>query len=230
MRNHASTAALAGAVALGMLLTGCSGAESPSPSTSDASASTSESPQSQPSSSPDSGGTTTSDGAGVAVDEVRDGTWQVGDAGEVEFAAEGGSLSLAEVRPSDGWQQRVTDEKPDEIEVHFAQGDQEWKFEVESERGTLQISKELTIRNGASGDFTIGSAATLTLVVDGSTISVSDITPASGWSTMKQDESPDDVELDFRNDSTGGTAEFEAEAGSTGVKIEISQKLRGTAG
>lgn len=230
MKNHASTVALGTAVALGMLLTGCSGTEAPSPAASDPSASTSDSPQSEPSSSPHSGGTAISDGAGVSIDEIRDGTWQIADAGEVEFTAEGGSLSLTEVRPSDGWQQRVTDEKPDEIEVHFTQGDQEWKFEVESERGTVQISKELTIRNGGSGDFQIGSTATLTLVVDGSTISVSDITPASGWSTVKQDESPDDVELDFRNDSTGGTAEFEAEAGSTGVKIEISQKLRGTAG
>ncbi|BDZ39768.1 hypothetical protein [Microbacterium suwonense] len=233
-KTHAS-AALAGAITLGMLLSGCSGSTEPAPS--DTTAATASAPAGQDSGSGDgdatgSGDTATptADASGVAVDEIRDGTWQVGDAGEVEFTAEGGSLSLTEVRPSDGWQQRVTDEKPDEIEVHFTQGDQEWKFEVESERGTLQISKELTIRNGASGDFTIGSAATLTLTVDGSTISVADLVPGSGWSTVKQDESPDDVELDFRNDSTGGTAEFEAETGSTGVKIEISQKLRGPLG
>jgi len=213
-----------------MLLTGCSDAQAPAPAASDSSSSASESPQSQPSSTPDSGGTSTADGAGVAVDEIRDGTWQVGDAGEVEFAMQSGALSLTEVRLADGWQQRVADEKADEIEIHFTQGDREWKFEVELERGSVQVSKELKIRGGASGEFQIGSAATLTLAVDGSTVTVGDVTPASGWRVVKQDESPDDVELSFRNASGDGTAEFEAETGGSGVKIEISQKLRGPLG
>lgn len=233
MMKRQATTALAAAVTLGLLLTGCSGAgDEPTPTEPAVSTTASDTPTNE---SPDTGSgddTPSTDIAAdaAAVDEIRDGTWQVGNAGEVEFTVQNGALSLTEVRPADGWQQRISDEKPDEIEVHFTQGDQEWKFEVESENGTLQISKELKIRNGASGDFQIGSAATLTLTVDGTTISVSDVMPASGWTTIKQDESPDDIELDFRNESTGGTAEFEAEVESSGVKIEISQKLRGQIG
>lgn len=181
--------------------------------------------------SPDSGAGSNGTAAQAgAVDEIRDGVWQVGEAGEVEFAAKDGALSLTDVRPADGWQQRVADERPDEIEVHFTKGDQEWKFEVESEASGLQISKELKIRGGGGGASTVGSAATLTLNVDGSKVSVSDVNPASGWEMVKQDESADDVELGFRNESTGGTAEFEAEADGSGVKIEITQKLRGSMG
>lgn len=226
--KHQAPAALAVAVTMGLLLTGCSGAgdDDTAPTAPAASSTASEAPMTDaPSSGTGSGGS-----ADGAVDGIRDGVWQVGEAGEVEFAAKDGTLSLTEVRPADGWQQRVADEKADEIEVHFTKGDQEWKFEVESDSNGLQISKELTIRGGDGGDFEVGSAATLTLAVDGQKVSVGDVAPASDWQTVKQDESSDSVELGFRNESTGGTAEFEAEADGSGVKIEITQKLRGSMG
>lgn len=225
MTNH-TPAALAGTLTLALLLAGCSGGNAPEPTvTESTAASTSPAPDTESNDAK----RPASDVSG-AVDEVRDGTWQVGDAGEVEFTAQNGNLSLTEVRPAAGWQQRVTDEKASELEVHFTRDNQEWKFEVEVENGTTQISKELTIRNGQGGDFQVGSAATVTLDTAGGKLSVSNIAPADGWSTQKQDESPNDVELGFRNTDGDGTAEFEAETGSDGVKIEISQKLRGPIG
>lgn len=128
---------------VGLLLTGCSGTgdDDTAPSAPAASSTASEAPMTD---SPNSG--TGSSGSAGAVDEIHDGVWQVGETGEVEFAAKDGALSLTEVRPADGWEQRVADETAGEIEVHFTKGDQEWKFEVESHSNGLQISKELTIR------------------------------------------------------------------------------------
>lgn len=219
---------LVGTLAFGLLLSGCSGADAPQPS--DTSAPPAQSTDESTSSDPTDSTKGTLGSADGSVDEMRDGTWKVGDAGEVEFTAQNGALSLAEVRPADGWEQRVTDEKPDEIEVHFTRGDEEWKFEVEIESGGLQISKELKIRDGQSSDVTVGSAATLSFTVDGSTLSVADIIPAEGWTVVKQDESADDIEIGFQNADGSGKAEFEAEVETGGVVIEISQKLHGALG
>ncbi|MGF2949258.1 hypothetical protein [Microbacterium alcoholitolerans] len=234
MVTHRSSAALAGVVTFGLLLAGCSGASDPGSDTSAPAAPPAASdfpaPDSTETGADGKGQAAASDGSGVAVDEARDGTWQVGDAGEVDFTAQNGSLSLGEVRPADGWEQRIADEQPDEIEVHFTQGDQEWKFEVEADDGGLQISKQLKIRNASSAEFQVGSAATLTFTADGSTLSVADLTPASGWTVVKQDESADDIELGFRNSAGDGEAEFEAETDRGNVKVEISQKMRGPIG
>lgn len=143
MKNQAP-AALAGALTLGLLLAGCSGSTEPSAApTPAAPTSASVTSNAESGGSGDSTGAA-SDGSGGAVDEVRDGTWQVGDAGEVELAGEGGSLSLTEVRPAAGWQQRIAEEKPSEIEVHFTQGDQEWKFEFEAETGSAGVKIEIS--------------------------------------------------------------------------------------
>lgn len=177
--------------------------------------------------SPASTGGPSSSAAGGAVDELRDGTWQVGDAGEVEFALANGALSLTEVRPADGWQQRVSDEKADEIEVHLTRDTTDWKFEVELDADNLEISKELEIKQAEGGTYRVGSAGEVSYDTDGTTVTLNDVRPSQGWTVTKRDESSDDIEIDFRNDDTGGSAEFEAEADDGAVELEISQKLTG---
>lgn len=206
-----------------MLLAGCSTDSTPASDT-DTSAeapATSAAPATPDESEAPAGA---ADGSGVAVDEVRDGKWQVGEAGELTFTLENGALTLGEVRAADGWEHRVTDEQADEIEVHFTGGVGEWKFEAELEKGNLQISKQLKIRDASSATVTVGSAATLKLTVNDGTLSVSEVAPAEGWGITKQDESPDEVELDFENGSA--KAEFEAEFDRGVVSVEISQKMR----
>lgn len=165
-------------------------------------------------------------GAGGAVDELRDGTWKVGEAGEVEFAVRNGALSLGAVRPNSGWQQRVADQKADEIEVHFTRENTKCKFEVELDGGSMKISKEVEIKRAAGGTYQVGNAAEVSFTTDGTRITLGDVRPANGWTVTKQDKSSDDIEIDFRND-TGGTAEFQAELDDGQVKVEIDQKLKG---
>lgn len=75
-------------------------------------------------------------------DNAEPGTYQVGDAGEVEFDWDGDRLTLIEVRPADGWDYEIDDEESDEIEIKFTRGSDEAEFEVEVENGQLEVEIE----------------------------------------------------------------------------------------
>lgn len=222
------TMMIAGVIAAGALLAGCSGETTPSPSPGAEQVTSPSASATEPTDGADAG--SDDPGVGVAVDEVRDGQWQVGDAGEVNFTADGGSLSLGDVKAADGWEQRVSDDKPDEIEVHFVRGDEKWKFEVELENGTMQISKQLTIMNASSGSYSVGNIATLDFRADGDALTVENVKTNEGWPVEKTDEDSDSVEVSFKMPDGAGSAEFEAERDGGVVTVEISQKLRRSIG
>lgn len=235
--KRGSVPGVSGLLAVGLLVTGCAGggggggeqaaATTPAATGATAVQSPTGTDETSAATSTSSPGTVLPASSGGAVDELRDGTWQVGDAGEVEFALEGGALSLTEVRPAEGWQHRVADEQPDEIEAHFTRDATDWKFEVELDAETMEISKELEIEQAEGGTYQVGSAAEVSFDTDGSTVTLGDVRTNDGWTVVKQDESTDDIEIDFSND-IGGSAEFEVEAEDTGVGLEIDQKLTGS--
>lgn len=163
---------------------------------------------------------------GDGVDDLRDGVWRCGDAGEVEFALVDGSLSLTEVRPAEGWQHRVSDDDEDEIEVHFTRGAVDWKLEVEIDDSTMEISKELKITQAVGGAYQVGSAAAVSFESDGSTVALGEVRPSQGWEITDQEATSTDIEINFRSDR-GGEAEFEVESRDGGVELELSQKLVG---
>lgn len=176
--------------------------------------------------SPTATAATGQDVFGEGADELRDGVWQIGDAGEVEFALKEGALSLIEVRPAEGWQHRVSDDDADEIEVHFTQGSTDWKLEVEIDASKMEISKEFRIKEADSGTYRVGSAGEVSFTSDGTTVTLGEVSPSPGWTVTEQDVSSDDIEIEFRNNS-GGKAELEVEARGDSLKVEISQKITG---
>ena len=130
-----------------------------------------------------------------------------------------------DVRPSSGWDQRVADEKADEIEVHFTRGGTDWKFEVELDRDNMEVSKEQEIRQADAGTYPVGDAGEVDFRADGDSLTLGDVRTNEGWEVTKRDESTDEIEIDFvRGDAT---AEFEAETGSGGIELEIDQKVTG---
>lgn len=160
------------------------------------------------------------------VDELRDGVWQIGDAGEVEFAFSNGDLSLTGVRPAEGWHHRVSDDDADELQVNFTRGTTEWKFEVEIDDSTMEISKELTLTSADAGTYLVGSAGEVSFDSDGSTVTTGEVTAREGWTVVTRDESSTDIEIEFRDDR-GGKAEFEVEVRSGDLEVEIHQKFTG---
>lgn len=73
--------------------------------------------------------------------------YEVGNAGEVEFRFADGRLELIEVRPNEGWNYEIDEDGPEEIDVDFRRGNEEWEFEAEVEDGQLQIEIDRDIED-----------------------------------------------------------------------------------
>lgn len=211
---------LAAVLAMGLVAAGCSdGSDSGAASSTPAA-----SPSASAGQSPAATGTAFGDG----VDELRDGVWQIGEAGEVDFAVTDGALSLSGVRPAEGWQHQVSDDKDDDIEVHFTRGNARWKFEVEIDGSTMQIAKEVTLTGTDGGTYRVGSAGEVEVSPGrgDAAVTLGEVTSGEGWNATTREESSTDIEVEFVN-GAGGKAEFELEARDDGIKVEISQKLTG---
>ncbi|CAN0597696.1 unnamed protein product, partial [Laminaria digitata] len=64
--------------------------------------------------------------------------YRAGEAGVVRVQV-GQTLRLILFKAARGWDAKVTEEEPDEIEVSFYRGAEEIEFEVEIERGELRV-------------------------------------------------------------------------------------------
>lgn len=222
-------------VALAVVLSGCGGdAEQPAPaqtapeSTSGASATPSADPGGA--GSPTTAGTpqpsaASPTGGGSDTGQARAGSWPVADAGTVDFQIEGGALKLVSADAKPGWNQRVAVQSAKEIEVHFTQGDTDWKFEAEIDSDGLEISRERDTRPAEDGSYEVLEAATVAFTSSGNSVKLGKVTPAEGWKESTRDVSVDDIEIDFTKGSA--TAEFEVEIDRGQVKLELNQKVVG---
>lgn len=70
---------------------------------------------------------------------ARDGVYEVGNAGEVEFTNEGGRLTLVDARANEGWNVVIDEEDADEIEVDFTRENVRWDFDAEIDDGRLDV-------------------------------------------------------------------------------------------
>lgn len=69
------------------------------------------------------------------------GSYEVGEAGEVSFSADGGGIVLDDYKASDGW--RATIEENDFEDVHlkfYNEGGVEYKFEAELDDGSVEVN------------------------------------------------------------------------------------------
>jgi hypothetical protein len=157
---------------------------------------------------------------------VRDGTFKVDKAGTVEFRVNNNVLNLQDVSPNSGWRQRIAAQSSDDIEVHFLKGNVDWKFEVELDPNSLEVSKEQDITQAKAGTYTVGDAGQVRFRSGGGTLTLINVQTNDGWKIKKRDVSSDDIEIDFRQGRA--TAEFGAELDDGGgLSLEINQKLKG---
>lgn len=70
---------------------------------------------------------------------AEDGNYRVGDAAEVRFSSQEGSLSLDNVDTMDGWEVTTRDESSNDIEIDFRNGDATAEFEAEQSNGQTKI-------------------------------------------------------------------------------------------
>lgn len=157
--------------------------------------------------------------------EVRDGVWAVGDAGEVEFAVENGSLSLVGARPNDGWRMDIDEDAPDEIEVDFERGNVEWEIEIETSGNRLEVEIDQDIDPAEPGAYEIGNAGVVEIALDAAGLSLVEAAPNDGWNFVIDEESSEEIEVEF----TSGEVkwDFDAEFDDGVLDIEIDQEIVG---
>lgn len=163
--------------------------------------------------------------AGGPQDEIRDGTWRVDGAGTVRFSFTDGGVELGEVSPNSGWDQRVAEESDDGLEVRFTREDTDWKFQAGVDGGQAEISTGRDIQPAEAGSYMVGDAAEVGFSSEGGTLTLDNVDARDGWRVTEQDESSDEIELEFARGNL--TAEFEAELSDGQINLETSRKVSG---
>ncbi len=157
------------------------------------------------------------------VAEVRDGVWEVGDAGEVEFRFENGALTLVDARPNSEWNVEIDEQSADEIEVDFVGGDTEWEFEAEG--NILEIETRQRIDNAPDGVYQLGDAGEVEFAREGERLTLTEVRPNEGWNVNTSEEDADEIEIDL--DRGNVQWEFEAELDDGETEVHVDQKITG---
>lgn len=158
--------------------------------------------------------------------EPRDGTWPVGDAGEVEFEADGDTVRLIDTRPAEGWEVSVDERGDDELEVDFVRDNARWEFEAEIDDGDLEIEIRQDLIPAEPGRFAVGDAGTVEIAVEDRRLRLVDVQATEGWRT-EVEEDGDEVEVDFRR--SGVRWDFEAEIDDGRLEVQIDLTVEGRA-
>ncbi|MGN6752771.1 MAG: hypothetical protein ACTHJJ_09475 [Intrasporangium sp.] len=183
------------------------------------------------------GGTTGTAGSGstgvtsgsqaAGVSEIRDGIWDVGDAGQVNFVVSQGQLMLQSSTPASGWQKpQPPVEQPNQIAVDFSEPlGTTWSFRVQLSGSTMQITKQETIAKAADGSYPVGAAGAVAFISSGSQLKLMNVAPEGGWSVTQQQSSPTSISVSFKQGA--GTAQFTAAMSGNDVTVATSQQLSG---
>jgi archaellum component FlaG (FlaF/FlaG flagellin family) len=174
------------------------------------------------------GSTQPSSGSQVAsVTEVRDGIWDVGDAGQVEFRVSNGQLQLMAANPASGWQQpKPAVNQPNQIEVDFSQSaGTTWTFRVQVSGSTMQITKQESIARAGDGSYPVGGAGAVSLINSDTVLKLTNVAPEPGWTVSNQQTSPTSISVSFKRGQ--GSADFTATKSGSDVTVTTSQQLSG---
>lgn len=163
----------------------------------------------------------------AGVTEIRDGVWDVGDAGQVQFLVSQDQLQLMSTTPASGWQKAQPPvQQPNEIEVALSQGlGTTWTFRVQLSGSQMQITKQETIAKAADGSYPVGAAGSVDFISSGSQLKLTNVAPEGGWSVTQQQSSPTSINVSFKQGA--GAAQFTALMSGTDVSITTSQQLSG---
>lgn len=155
--------------------------------------------------------------------EVRDGTWEVGDAGSVTFVADGQAIRLVSVNPRQGWTPSVVREALDRLEVDFRRGREVRELEVRYRHGLLRVEVESEDEAAQPGRFTVGDAGEVEIAVDDGQLRLVEVATSPRWAMQVLQETAGMVEVRFRQDAAGW--DFKADLTQRG-RLEIAMELR----
>jgi hypothetical protein len=79
------------------------------------------------------------------IEPAEPGAYEIADAGTVEIATEGRSLSLVDASANEGWNVSVDEETAEKIEVDFVRNGVRWDFDAELDDGELEVEVDQDI-------------------------------------------------------------------------------------
>ncbi|MDN5796574.1 MAG: hypothetical protein L0H79_12575 [Intrasporangium sp.] len=161
----------------------------------------------------------------AGVTEVRDGAWDVGDAGQVKFLVKDGQLELMSVTPAGGWQQTPPVKQPDDLEVRFTQAPTTWSFQVRLRDGSMTISKEKSIARAGDGSYPVGAAGSVSFTTSGSGLKLGDVVTENGWTATTQPTPPSSISVSFGDGAKA--ASFTATQAQGAVTVSTRSELSG---
>lgn len=154
--------------------------------------------------------------------EATAGRWAVGEAGEVEFTLDGGTLDLVDAAPAEGWELTLDEEAADEIEITFRRGGETHRFEVQVDDGRLEIEIDREIDPAEPGTFELGPAGTVELAVDGERVTLVDLQPTDGWEVVEREQDDDEVQVELRRGAARWELDAELDDGRFQVQIDLT--------
>jgi hypothetical protein len=168
-------------------------------------------------------------------------TYEVGDAGTVTVSNDGTVLEIVSVVQATGWQIEIEVASGREVEVDFTSGTRRIQFNAELEDGQIRVrAREETVAattttqsttesktaaavaNTTDNGTTVyeaGDAGKVTISNDGTTLTITVVDPADGWSHEIEVMSGREVEVDFRKG--GERVQFNAELEDGEVRVRV---------
>lgn len=157
------------------------------------------------------------------VSEARDGTWTVGDAGEVDFQLREGALELGDVREYQGWMHALRRVDEGSIELEFVGSGVTWELTVHYQRGVLRVAQTKSIDLAEPGRYPVGSAGEVEVATADGAPSLAEVTPAEGWEVSVDDDDPEELTATFSHEPTVWTFTARVEAGQ--LQIDVGYEI-----
>jgi hypothetical protein len=157
------------------------------------------------------------------VAEARDGTWTVGDAGEVDFQLRRGELALGDVREYPGWMHTLRQIDEGAIELEFVGSGVTWEFTAHYRRGVLRVAETKSLDLAQPGHYSVGSAGEVEVAVADGAPSLAEVSPAEGWDVSVDDTDPEELTATFSHHPTVWTFTARVEAGQ--LQIDLGYEI-----
>lgn len=151
--------------------------------------------------------------------EARDGTWTVGDAGEVDFVIRDGVLRLGDVREYPGWTQALRQVDQHALEVEFVGSGVTWEFAAHYAHGVLRVAQTRSIDLAEPGRYPLGSAGEVEVALADGALSMEEASPADGWEVSVDEDDPGVLTATFSSDPVVWTFAARLDGGQLQVDI-----------
>ena len=158
--------------------------------------------------------------------ELRDGTWQVAEAGLVTFTVERETLVLHDIEPAHGWNCNVVAEQADRLEVEFCLGRDVRALQARYASGVLTVEIDSESGDARPGRYCVGDAGEVEIAIDGGELRLIEVATNPGWSMEVDEESEREIEVGFRR----GALEWGFDAGLSRrgrLGIDVEMELTG---